>query len=79
MAPPTSSAHSGSGVTSGPGSLLGWGVSLSRLLPLFVTLSFPSQAGGDPRAGQQGRAPAPPTLSSEPQLHQVTADHRGAP
>ncbi|XP_036094039.1 autoimmune regulator [Rousettus aegyptiacus] len=30
--------------------------------------------GGDPRAGQQGRAPAPPTLPSEPQLHQKNED-----
>nr|KAF6394453.1 autoimmune regulator [Rousettus aegyptiacus] len=33
-----------------------------------------TQAGGDPRAGQQGRAPAPPTLPSEPQLHQKNED-----
>lgn len=30
-----------------------------------------SQSGGDPRAGQQGRVPAPLALPSEPQLHQV--------
>ncbi|XP_016068968.1 PREDICTED: autoimmune regulator, partial [Miniopterus natalensis] len=31
-------------------------------------------AGGDPRAGPQGRGPAPPTLLSEPQLHQKNED-----
>ncbi|KAM5275463.1 autoimmune regulator isoform 1-T2 [Hipposideros larvatus] len=31
-------------------------------------------AGGDPRAGQQGRGPAPPPLPSEPQLHQKNED-----
>ncbi|XP_006922636.2 autoimmune regulator [Pteropus alecto] len=31
-------------------------------------------AGGDSRAGQQGRGPAPPTLPSEPQLHQKNED-----
>nr|XP_012634500.1 autoimmune regulator [Microcebus murinus] len=30
--------------------------------------------GGDPRVGQQGRAPAPPALPSEPQLHQKNED-----
>lgn len=77
--PPTSSTHSGGGITAGPGLCWAGGVSLPRLRPLIVTLSSPSQAGGDPRAGQQGRGPAPPTLPSEPQLHQVTPDHRGAP
>ncbi|XP_039714027.1 autoimmune regulator [Pteropus medius] len=33
-----------------------------------------TQAGGDLRAGQQGRGPAPPTLPSEPQLHQKNED-----
>ncbi|KAF6384331.1 autoimmune regulator [Rhinolophus ferrumequinum] len=31
-------------------------------------------AGGDPRAGQQGRGPAPPSLPSEPHLHQKNED-----
>ncbi|XP_062072915.1 autoimmune regulator [Lepus europaeus] len=30
--------------------------------------------GGEPRAGQQGRAPAPPDLPSEPQPHQKNED-----
>ncbi|XP_074180542.1 autoimmune regulator isoform X3 [Rhinolophus sinicus] len=33
-----------------------------------------SPAGGDPRAGQQGRGPAPPSLPSEPHLHQKNED-----
>lgn len=55
----------------------GWG-SLPGCIPL-VTLFSPLQAGGDPRAGQQGRGPAPPSLPSEPHLHQVTPRHEGAP
>ncbi|XP_023376901.1 autoimmune regulator [Pteropus vampyrus] len=33
-----------------------------------------TQAGGDLRASQQGRGPAPPTLPSEPLLHQKNED-----
>lgn len=39
--------------------------------PSTGDLSSPWQAGGDPRASQQGRVPAPAALPSEPQLHQV--------
>lgn len=38
---------------------------------------LPQQGGGEPRAGQQGRALAAPALPSEPQPHQVMRRPRG--
>ncbi|OWK05880.1 hypothetical protein Celaphus_00012865 [Cervus elaphus hippelaphus] len=38
----------------------------------------PAPGGGDPRAGPRDRAPAPPALPSEPQLHQAFPGLRSA-
>ena len=65
----------GSSFTSPPvGSSAGAGDCPSRpnASPAGDPLSSPWQGGGDSRAGQPDRAPGPPALPSEPQLHQVT-------
>ncbi|XP_057552434.1 autoimmune regulator [Hippopotamus amphibius kiboko] len=38
----------------------------------------PAPGGGDPRAGQRDRAPGPPALPGEPQLHQKNEDECAA-
>lgn len=53
----------------------------SGLKTLVRAKGTPASApsGGDPRAGQQGRVPAPLALPSEPQLHQVRPGPREEP